>query len=148
MENIFLCLSGHSHSVTLVFKNIKNNSLSIFVVSVRPLVPCDTFFQIIQKNTKNSFLALLVFVRPLASCDTYFQVIQKYEKNINFQNTKISIFSNKNIFLITTWSLILHCEIRRSKASPCQVHLQKIKSFSELFFKYLLKNYVTLISHF
>ena len=40
MENIFLCLSGHSHSVTLVFKNIKNNSLSILIVSVWPLASC------------------------------------------------------------------------------------------------------------
>ena len=55
MENIFLCLSGRSHRVTLVFKNIKNNSLSIFVVYVWSLAPCDTFFQIIQKIPKIVF---------------------------------------------------------------------------------------------
>ena len=48
-----LCLSGRPHRVTLIFK-----------------------------KTKNNFLFLLVFVRPLVSCDTYFQVIQKIPNKI------------------------------------------------------------------
>ena len=92
---VLLCLSSRPHRVTLIFKNIKN-----------------------------SFLSLLVFVRPLTSYDTYFQVIQKTPKNTKFSKYKISIFSNKKVFFLrTTWSLILHREIRRSKAKPCQVHL-------------------------
>jgi len=117
-----LCLSDRSHRVTLIFK-----------------------------NTKNSFLSFLVSVRPSTSCDTYFQVIQKIQKKyIKFQkNIKISTLLNKYL-LRTTWSLILPCEIRRSKASSCQVHFRKIKSFPQMFFfsNIVLKNYVTLISHF
>jgi len=66
---VLLCLSGRPHRVTLIFKNIKN-----------------------------SFLSLLVSVRPLVSHDTYFQVIQKTQKNTKFSKYKISIFSNKKVF--------------------------------------------------
>ena len=95
---VLLCLCGRPHRVTLIFKNIKN-----------------------------SFLSLLVSVRPLAPYETYFQVIQKTPKHTKFSKYKISIFSNKKvIFLRTTSSLILHREIRRSKVSPCRT--QQIKN--------------------
>ena len=48
---VLLCLSGPPHRVTLIFKNIKNSFLSL-LVSVRPLAWYDTYFQVIQKNTK------------------------------------------------------------------------------------------------
>jgi len=65
---VLLCLSDCPHRVTLIFKNIKND-----------------------------FLSLLMFVRPLTSYDTYFQVIQKHQKSTKYKNIKISIFSNKNV---------------------------------------------------
>jgi len=118
---VLLCLSGRLHRVTLILK-----------------------------NTKNSFISLLVSIWSLASVAWHiFSSNSKAPKNTKFQNIKISIFSNKkgHFLLRTTWSLILHCEIRRSKVIPCQIHLKKIKSFSQLFSKYLFKNYVTLITH-
>ena len=76
-------------------------------MSVRPLVSCDTFFQIILKNTKIFFLSILVFVWPFALCDIYFQVIQKYQNKYEISKYKnINIFEQTN-FLRTTWSLIL-----------------------------------------
>jgi len=104
-------------------------------VSVWSPAPRDTHFQKYQNN----FLSLLMYVRSLASCDTYFQVIQKYQKIQNFQSTKLSTFSSKKSFLRTTWSLILHREIRRSKASPCQVHLQKNQIFFSFVFQISFK---------
>jgi len=53
MKKIFsftlLCLSGHSHRVTLIFKNTKNNFLFFWCLSDRSrrVTP---FFQIIQMS--------------------------------------------------------------------------------------------------
>jgi len=112
-----------------IYKKSKKLKMFSFILLCLCTVAC-TVWHLFSKNTKNNFHSLLVLVLPLASRDTYFQVIKKYKKNINFQKYKnINIFNQKSI-LRTTWSLLLRCKIRRNKVSPCQVHLQKIKSFS------------------
>jgi len=104
---IILFLSPFSYTFFLTFKNhensqkiekiLKNEKYSFFALLC--LYGQPHHVTLIFKNTKNSFLFLLVSVRPLASYESYFQVIQKTPKKIqNFQNIKISIFSNKNVF--------------------------------------------------
>jgi len=68
------------------------NVLFCFIVSVLSPAPRDTHF---QKYKKKSFLSLLVSIRLLTLYDTYYKVVQKHQKIQNFQNIKISIFSNK-----------------------------------------------------
>jgi len=109
-------------------KKPKNSFLSLYCVCPVARTAWHSF----PKIPKIIFLSLFVSVRPFASCDTYFQAIQKIPK-IQFSKYKcINIFKQKCL-LRTTWSLILHREIRRSKASPCQVHLQNQIIFSIVF---------------
>jgi len=77
-------------------KSKNKNGLFYFIVSVRSLAPCDTYF---LKNTKNSFISLLVSVRPLASWDTIFQIISKTPKKYKiFKIQKYQHFQAKSIF--------------------------------------------------
>jgi len=122
---------------------------SFLLVFVRSFASCDTIFQIISKtpkkykNFKNTkyqhFQAKKSF---LELCDSWFSTVRYVGERsvlVRFTSKKSNHFPNSfsNIFLRTTWSLILHCEICRSKASPCQVHLQKIKSCFQISFKEL-----------
>ena len=91
LENIF-----ENYKKIKYIKKIKKGFSFTFIVSVRSLAPCDTYF---LKNTKNSFLSPFVSVRPLASCDTYFQLIQNTKNNTKFSKYKnINIFKQRRLF--------------------------------------------------
>jgi len=104
-----LCLSGRPHRVTLIFK-----------------------------NTKNSFLSFLVSVRPLASYDTYFQVIQKNTKKYKILKIQISTFSNKYFLQeLHNPDFSSLMRIRRTKVNPCRAQKIKKKLFFFSFLEFL-----------
>jgi len=108
-------------------KNPKKGSLS-FIVSVWPLASHDIF----PINSKMIFFPFSVCLTARVVWHIFLSNSKIPKKYKIWKYKNINIFKQKS-FLRTTWSLILHCEIRKSKASSCQVHLQKIKSFSQLF---------------
>jgi len=92
-----------------------------------------TFFAKITKILKFETPKILFFPFPSSVCSATRVVWHWFSNNSKFlkKNIKISSFSTKKSFLRTVSSLILQCEIHRTKASLSQVHLQKIKSFSK-----------------
>ena len=79
--------------ITNIEKNKKK--VLLFIVSVRSLAPCDTYFVKILKL----FSFLLVSVRSFASCDTIFSNnLKNTKKYKNFRNTKYQLFQTSKLY--------------------------------------------------